>query len=168
MALLALGGSFRTIAPSETFRAARFCFSRHFVLLSRRTTSAQETLLVPAKLVITSACLGRAQLLRSICSRLKTNFARDFNPITPVQSLTEKYSCFYFSEIVFVYAHPASIKRGVSRSSQTLGAGCGGRVGLQRDLIMPTNSPMCTVKPRGPGIPVLMPSSRRRLRGRQG
>ncbi|WP_315765294.1 MULTISPECIES: hypothetical protein [unclassified Bradyrhizobium] len=98
----------------------------------------------------------------------KTNFARDFNPITPVQSLTEKYSCFYFSEIVFVYAHPASIKRGVSRSSQTLGAGCGGRVGLQRDLIMPTNSPMCTVKPRGPGIPVLMPSSRRRLRGRQG
>ena len=56
--------------------------------------------------------------------------------------------------------------RGASRSSRTSGAGCGGRSGLQRGLILArTNIPMRTVKPCGPGIPVLMPSLRRRFAG---
>jgi hypothetical protein len=59
--------------------------------------------------------------------------------------------------------------RGVSRSSRPSGAGCGGRIGLQRGLILArTNDPVRTVKPCGPGIPVLMPSLARTFRGRRG
>ena len=41
-----------------------------------------------------------------------------------------KKSSFLFSENNVCCARPASATRGVSRSSRTLGAGCGGRVGV--------------------------------------
>jgi hypothetical protein len=36
------------------------------------------------------------------------------NPMAAIKAFGEKYSSFYFSEIVIVYRHPASMKRGVS------------------------------------------------------
>jgi hypothetical protein len=48
------------------------------------------------------------------------------------QALSAKYFCFSFIEFVFFSACPASAMRGASRSSRALGAGCGGRVVLQR------------------------------------
>ncbi|MGC2082397.1 MAG: hypothetical protein WA702_03445 [Bradyrhizobium sp.] len=39
---------------------------------------------------------------------------------------------------------------------------------LQRDLIMPTNNPIRTVKSYGPGIPVLMPRAMRFALSRYG
>jgi hypothetical protein len=43
-----------------------------------------------------------------------------------------------------------------------------GREGAQRDLITPTNAPLRTAKPCGPGIPVLMPAQRVSVVARQG
>ena len=44
----------------------------------------------------------------------------------------EKYHASVFQNIMIVSAHPASIRRGVSRSSRTLEAGSGGRENAQR------------------------------------
>ena len=60
-----------------------------------------------------------------------------------------------------IFARLGLATRGVSRSSRTLGLGCGGRVGLQRDLGHADEQIDATVKSCGPGIPVLMPSRRR-------
>jgi len=55
------------------------------------------------------------------------------SPIKPestVQSRSEKYFAFAVGQIIFrTSRHPAPDKRGVSRSSRTLGAGCDGRFG---------------------------------------
>jgi hypothetical protein len=45
--------------------------------------------------------------------REKTNFASRFNVIWAVQLARRKYSASHFSQISFLYAHPASSKRGV-------------------------------------------------------
>src|ERR1700677_3322881 len=53
-------------------------------------------------------------------------------------------SNFGFSEIYltarekqdYSHSHPASSQRGVSRSSPTLGAGCGGRLGAARRAVL--------------------------------
>jgi hypothetical protein len=52
-------------------------------------------------------------------------------------------------------------KRGASRSSRTLSAGCGGRIGSQRDGSRGRTASIRTAKPCGPGIPVLMPRAMR-------
>jgi hypothetical protein len=63
--------------------------------------------------------------------RQTVEFARAFSAMTHVKALRKKYSTFFFSEIMVVSAHPASPKRGVSRSSRAwrrdaVGAsGCG-------------------------------------------
>jgi hypothetical protein len=44
---------------------------------------------------------------------------------------------------------------GRTRVVTNVGAGCGGRIGLQRDFFMRTNILMRTVKSCGPGAPVL-------------
>ena len=90
--------------------------------------------------------------------RVKTNFFRPFNLIAPVQPSVQKHFAFAFSEIDVSCLCPVPVKRGASRPSRTLGAGCGGRVGLQCGSFTRTNNPMRTAKPCGPGIPVLMPS----------
>jgi len=71
---------------------------------------------------------------------------------------------FVFSEIMDNYAHPASARGTYARSSRYVGWGCGGRVGSQRDWIMPTNDIDADVKSCGPGAPVLALNRRRRLR----
>ena len=50
-----------------------------------------------------------------------------------------RYFYFVFSENVLYWLHPASSKRGVSRSSRTWSAGSDGRTGSQHDPIMRTN-----------------------------
>jgi hypothetical protein len=55
-------------------------------------------------------------------------------------------------------------ERDVRASSRYVRRGCGGRVGSQRDLIMPTNDIDADVKSCGPGLPVLRPSWRQRSR----
>ncbi|CCE11251.1 hypothetical protein BRAS3843_660059 [Bradyrhizobium sp. STM 3843] len=87
----------------------------------------------------------------------KTKFICAFNPITPVQTSREKYSCFYFSEIVVVYRHPASMKRDVrvvtirgvrgAVAAMASGAFCARRPMLLR-----------TAKPCGPDTPTLVSS----------
>jgi hypothetical protein len=60
----------------------------------------------------------------------KNDLFQGFQADPPAEVPMQKYIPFLFSEIDVIYAGPASIKRGVSRSSRTLGAGCGGRVGV--------------------------------------
>jgi hypothetical protein len=48
--------------------------------------------------------------------RLKTDFPNRFKPITPVQPPRKKYLYFALSEIMVVWRHPASPKRGVTRN----------------------------------------------------
>jgi hypothetical protein len=57
--------------------------------------------------------------------RRNTLFASVFNANIRVQSSCEKFLCFFFSEIMFLYAHPASSKRGV-RVVTNVEAGCDG------------------------------------------
>lgn len=45
-------------------------------------------------------------------------------------------------QIRFTFSRVSARKRDVSRSSQTLSLGCGGRVGLQLDLVRRTNKRM--------------------------
>jgi hypothetical protein len=69
-----------------------------------------------------------------------------------------KYFCFFFSKLVIKLRRPASITRGVSRSSRTLGAGCGGLSDLQRGFAR-TNRSGRTAKSRGSGAPALVSRS---------
>jgi hypothetical protein len=65
------------------------------------------------------------------------------------------------------YTHPASPRGAHARSSRCVGWGCGGRVGSQRDLVMPTNDLDADVKSCGPGLPVLRSAiTRKRCRTR--
>jgi hypothetical protein len=77
---------------------------------------------------------------------------------------SDEFSPFVFTEIMRYYAHPASPRGAYARSSRYVRWGCGGRVGSQRDLIMPTNDIDADVKSCGPGLPVLRPSWRQRSR----
>jgi hypothetical protein len=51
-----------------------------------------------------------------------------------VQPSGEKYSYFVFTEIVFVYAHPASARGALRAIVTTREAGCGGRDGSQHAI----------------------------------
>jgi hypothetical protein len=55
-------------------------------------------------------------------------------------------------------AIPCPSRRGVSRSSRTLGAGCGGRFQCRRDQIVRTNALKRTAKSCGPDAPTLVSS----------
>ena len=61
-------------------------------------------------------------------------------------------------------SYPASARGAYARSSRYARRGCGGRVGSQRDLIMPTNDIDTDVKSCGPGLPVLRSSRSQRSR----
>jgi hypothetical protein len=62
----------------------------------------------------------------------KSNFMKRFNAIWVVQSLREKYSALHGPQISGFLCSSRTHKRGASRSSRTLGAGCDGR-GTSRD-----------------------------------
>jgi hypothetical protein len=62
-------------------------------------------------------------------------------------------------------ACPAPLERGVSRSSQTLGAGCGGRESIRRNSCARRLMHLRTAKACGSGIPTLMPSLQKRIAG---
>jgi hypothetical protein len=59
--------------------------------------------------------------------REKVDFVSPIKLIWGVQSLREKYSALHSANSLASSLHPASSKRGVSRSSRTLEAGCYGR-----------------------------------------
>jgi hypothetical protein len=59
--------------------------------------------------------------------RAKTNFTSCFNLICPVQSCRQKDSALLQPQISGFLAPSRTRKRGASRSSRTLGAGCDGR-----------------------------------------
>ncbi len=63
--------------------------------------------------------------------RREAKFASPIKAITPVQSRREKYFYFSFSEIMISLRHPASMRGALRDRHETLGAGCGGRIGLQ-------------------------------------
>ena len=74
----------------------------------------------------------------------KTKFASPINADSTVQSSAKKYFTPPVGQIISTSPrHPASILRGVSRSSRTLGAGCGGRGGAER------RTAPCPAKPFG-------------------
>ena len=98
---------------------------------------------------------------------LTRSYARPFRrrpvDLGPVQPFAQKYFSFVFSEIMFLSGYPASIK-GAYRDRHERGArDAVGVSGCSVSDLARTNIPMRTVKPCGPGIPVLMPSSRRRF-----
>jgi hypothetical protein len=62
--------------------------------------------------------------------RQKPHFSKRINAESTVQPPHLKYFAFAVGQIIFrTSRHPAPEKRGVSRSSRTLGAGCDGRFG---------------------------------------
>ena len=73
----------------------------------------------------------------------------------------------YFRKSEVWSAHPASLKRDVSRSSRHVRRGCGGRDGVRRILLRRRLKLLRTAKSCGPGIPTLMPSLRWRSRAAQ-
>ncbi|MGJ4940468.1 hypothetical protein ACQR1W_07845 [Bradyrhizobium sp. HKCCYLS1011] len=106
----------------------------------------------------------RAELEKPLPDRLRPNtqFASVFKAARPVQSCREKYSNFFFSEIVLISLHPAS-SRGTFRPIVTTR-----EAGMRwpRDvgacpLEVLTNDTLADVKSCGPGIPVLVSSLRR-------
>src|SRR5262249_29006304 len=84
--------------------------------------------------------------------RVQINFANAFKLIWVVQSLARKYSALLLHQFSGISLRPALHRRGVSRSSRTLGAGCDGRVGVARRAMS-----MRTAKSCGPGTPWLVP-----------
>jgi hypothetical protein len=93
--------------------------------------------------------------------RAERHFASALNVIWAVQSAAEKYRCFFFPEFVLTVLVPPR-SRGAHRDRHerwvrdTMGAAdCS-------MLVMRTNSPLRTVKSRGPDIPTLISRSRAR------
>jgi Glutathione S-transferase, N-terminal domain len=74
---------------------------------------------------------------------------------SPVQPFPQKYSALPVARNSNISNTSRPHKRGVSRSSRTLGAGCGGRGGVTRRMTRPR-----TAKPCGPDAPTLASSWR--------
>jgi len=70
--------------------------------------------------------------------------------MSAIKLLDEKYSAFYFSEIMIICAHPASMKRAFRPIVTTREAGSGGRRKRER-----RSRRSRTAKSWGPGVPVL-------------
>jgi hypothetical protein len=96
----------------------------------------------------------------------KNQFLKRLQPDSPCPVPPQKISRFRFSRNqCSLPSSRARSKRGVSRSSRTLNAGCGGRNQSCSALFAGGRTTlMRTAKPCGPGIPTLMPSLRRRFR----
>jgi hypothetical protein len=94
--------------------------------------------------------------------RQNRDFMKYFNVIWVVQSLAKKYFAFVFSEIGDSLPLSRAHKRGVSRSSRTLGAGCDGRFGGAGRA-----RPSRTAKSCGPDTPTLVSSLRMMNRERR-
>src|SRR5690348_4923026 len=62
--------------------------------------------------------------------RAKTNFTRPFKPVRPIHPLTRKNFACTVGQISGPSSAVLLHKRGVSRSSRTLAAGCDGRLGF--------------------------------------
>ena len=95
--------------------------------------------------------------------RRKIHFASEINAIAATGRFCRKNSLSFLQKSCFTRAVPPHAE-GRTRVVTNVGAGCGGRVGLQREFFAPTNIPTRTVKSCGPGLPVLRPSRRQRLR----
>jgi hypothetical protein len=72
-----------------------------------------------------------------------------------IKTFREKYSCFYFSEIVVLYRHPASSKRDVRVVTIRGVRGAVDATGGAGRAPMSADAKSC-----GPGVPVLTPSLR--------
>ena len=83
--------------------------------------------------------------------REKPDFASRINADSTVQSPSKKYSALPVGQIICTSSPgPVLLKRGVSRSSRTLGAGCGGRFGAKRRMARKRTAKSC-----GPDAPTL-------------
>ncbi len=87
--------------------------------------------------------------------RRETDFRCAIKLIWPVQSPRRKYSTFVFPEIMVLSPIPSRAEGRIAVVT-TCEAGSGGRGGLQRGLLAPTNNPPRTVKSLGPDIPMLI------------
>ena len=99
--------------------------------------------------------------LRSRSNRLreKPDFPSPINADFSVQSSAQKYFALPVGQIISISSRrPASDKRGASRSSRVLGAGCDGRRHVEK-----TNDLRRTAKSCGPDISTLMSSRQRNL-----
>ena len=77
--------------------------------------------------------LGRDALDRSILPlRVRLNFLNHFKLIPPVQSPSQKYSCFRPTQITGV-SLPSRLIRGAYRDRHGREAGCGGRGGADNE-----------------------------------
>ena len=65
-----------------------------------------------------------------ICLRAKANFTRPFKPVRSIHLLTRKNFACAVGQISGPSSPVLLHKRGVSRSSRTLAAGCDGRLGF--------------------------------------
>jgi hypothetical protein len=66
-------------------------------------------------------------------------FASHFKLISPVQTSPPKYFAFSETQISRILTRSRAHKRGVSRSSRTLGMGCDGRSALKRHIALTNN-----------------------------
>ncbi|MDU1694538.1 MAG: hypothetical protein E6848_33700, partial [Bradyrhizobium sp.] len=82
----------------------------------------------------------------------KAKFPRDLKLICPVQSRRGQYSCFFFSEFMILFPHPAR-SRGAFANVTKRWVGCDGRFSSQRASRMRTNEESRTAKSRGPDTP---------------
>jgi hypothetical protein len=80
----------------------------------------------------------------------KANFASRFNLIWPVQPFGKKQITFYFSEIMIVRRHPASLRGALRAIVTTREAGMRWTSRLRQ-----TNATLADVKSCGPGAPTL-------------
>jgi hypothetical protein len=81
---------------------------------------------------------GRQDFVGRNGMRVKIIFASRFNCMTSVQPSRGKYFNFFFSEITYDYAHPASLRGAYRDRHGTLSAGCGGREGDARAMSVRT------------------------------
>src|SRR3974390_2284579 len=78
-------------------------------------------------------CCAAAPMAPRNRMRAKVDLSKHFKLIWAVQSCCEKYSALLVGQIITTRPrHPVLAKRGASRSSRVLGAGCDGREGVAR------------------------------------
>ncbi len=94
-------------------------------------------------------------------SRRKTIFASQFSMLRPFKPLHENNSLFQNPKSRLCSTRPASFRRGGSRSSRTLGAGCDGR-GARSDEARITYGEIVRSRSPDAGIKLCVTSARRR------
>jgi len=81
-------------------------------------------------------------------------------PVAVSSPLRKNIPLPFFGNVWFAPGHPASMQRGVSRSSRHARRGCSGRIGDAHDSFVRTNGVDADAKACGPGTPTLVSSSR--------